>query len=189
MTIAQLTQPATEPLTLSEVKEHLRVDHNYEDTLITATLAAARQHTEYCSGQKLISQTWRQYDICFPVDGHLPLRLAPVQTILAVTGFDRDGNPHSIDLQNIGINRAHNPVRMELAGDIDPSLMENGLETDLLVGWGDLGVDVPDGLKRAILLLTAHWYEFRGAVSPQDQPVSIPAGFEALVAPYKRMSL
>jgi len=48
---------------------------------------------------------------------------------------------------------------------------------------------VPDTLKRALQMLIAHWYEFRGAISPGDQPVSIPPGFEALIHPFKRMAI
>jgi len=52
-----------------------------------------------------------------------------------------------------------------------------------------MGVDIPDTLKRAILLLVTHWYEFRGAISPQQQPVSIPPGFDALVAAHRSVKL
>ena len=41
------------------------------------------------------------------------------------------------------------------------------------------------GLRSAILLLVAHWYEFRGAAMAGDQPVSIPVGFDRLVAPHR----
>ncbi len=59
MTIALITPPALEPLSLDEVKAHLRVDHDHEDTLIADTLKAARQYVEFASGQRLITQVWR----------------------------------------------------------------------------------------------------------------------------------
>ena len=81
------------------------------------------------------------------------------------------------------------PVSLELSPDWPTASMHNGLEIDLVVGFGDLGVDVPDTLKRAILLLVAHWYEFRGAVPPSQQPVSLPPGFDKLVAHYRGVRL
>ena len=185
MTIALITGPAVEPLSLAEVKAHLRVDHDHEDALITDTLNAARQYCEFASGHKFITQAWRQYETCLPADRLVCLSLQPVQSVSAVTVFDIDGNPTVLAAQDIELIRGANPSLLRLSNTIDTALGRNGIEIDLIVGMGDLGVDVPDTIKRAILLLVAHWYEFRGAVSPADQPVSIPPGFEALMSPFK----
>ena len=40
-----------------------------------------------------------------------------------------------------------------------------GIELDVMVGYGDAAVDVPEPLRQAIRLLIAHWYENRGLVS------------------------
>ena len=65
----------------------------------------------------------------------------------------------------------------------------NGIEIDFLAGFGEAGTDVPDLLKRAILTLTAHWYEFRGVLGAEDQPASYPAGYERLIAGYRTREL
>ena len=44
-------------------------------------------------------------------------------------------------------------------------------------------------LRRAILLLVAHWYEFRAEFGAGDQPVSYPAGYERMIAGYKARRL
>jgi uncharacterized phiE125 gp8 family phage protein len=44
---------------------------------------------------------------------------------------------------------------------------------------------VLDLLRRAILLLVAHWYEFRASFGPNDQPVGYPVGYERLIAGYR----
>ena len=87
MTIALTTAPAMEPLSLAEVKAHLRVDHDHEDTLIAETLKAARQYVEFASGQRLITQAWRQYSDCRPQNGSIRLAVGPVQRIEAVTAY------------------------------------------------------------------------------------------------------
>lgn len=189
MTLALLASPSLEPLTLDEVKAHLRLSSDHEDNLLAATLKAAREFTEFSSHQKLMTQSWRQYEICLPVSRCIALRVSPVQNVLQVTAFDRDGNPSVVPGEQYQLLRGTELPVLQLSGSVDPSIAANGLEIDLSVGFGDLGVDVPSGLQRAILLLISHWYEFRGAVSPNDQPVSLPAGFEALIAPHKPVRL
>jgi len=189
MTIALITPPASEPLSLIEIKAHLRVDHSHEDALISDTLKAARQYVELASGQKLITQAWRQYETAFPVDRKMVLKVSPVQSIAAITLFDRDGTPQLLAAQDSEIIRGSEPAILEFLATVDSSVAENGMEVDYIAGYGDLGIDVPDTLKRAILLLVAHWYEFRGAIAPQDQPVSLPPGFDTLMAPFRRVHL
>ncbi|MGB7288470.1 MAG: head-tail connector protein, partial [Salaquimonas sp.] len=65
----------------------------------------------------------------------------------------------------------------------------NGVEIDLVVGFGNTGIDVPDSLRRALLLLVAHNYEFRGAVTIDQQPANEPQGFQTLIAPFRRVRL
>ena len=52
-------------------------------------------------------------------------------------------------------------------------------------GFGEAGTDVPDLLRRAILVLVAHWYEFRASFGPGDQPVSYPQNYERMIAFYR----
>lgn len=65
----------------------------------------------------------------------------------------------------------------------------NGVEIDFTAGFGEAGTDVPDLLRRAILLLAAHWYEFRTGFGPEDQPVSYPPAYERLIAGYRERRL
>ena len=186
MTLALVTPPALEPLTLAEVKAHLRVDHGHEDGLIADLLRAARLHAENRTGCRFLTQVWRQYaagtqSVCFAV------HLRPVQAVEAITVFDREGNPRTLASDDYELSRDPEQPRLRL--HVDAAACANGIEADLRVGFGDLGVDVPDTLRRAILLLCAHWYEFRGVVHPSEQPVSMPPGFDALVGEHARVRL
>ena len=40
-----------------------------------------------------------------------------------------------------------------------------------------------------MLLHLALLYEFRGAVAPDDQPAAVPAGYDRLIAPFRRRGL
>jgi len=189
MTLALITEPALEPLDLTDIKLHLRIDHDDEDQLLNDTLKAARQHVETISGRKLISQVWRQYETGFPENQQLTLKLAPVQSLVSVIAYDCDGNGQLLDTDTYQLIRGNQPSTIAFAPGVDRVTAINGLEIDLIVGMGDAGTEVDDALKRAILMLISHWYEFRGAVTPDQQPVSMPPGIDTLIAPYRRLGL
>ena len=184
MTVALVTPPAVPPVTLAALKEHLRITEGDEDAYLLDLVAAAASHVEHASGRKLVTQVWRRYGAGLPSTGGLPLGLGPVLRIEAVTLFDIEGTPVQA-----------------LAGDwrlvdetlfldrVSPRAAANGVEIDVVCGYGDTPDDVPDTLRRAVLMLAAHWHEFRGAVAPKDQPVSLPPGFDALVRPFRRILL
>lgn len=189
MAVTRLIPPANEPLTLDDIKDHLRIDHEHEDALLMQLQAAARHTVERSIDQALLEQTWRQYEPGLGSDRCVRLRIRPVLSVSAVTAFDGDGNPAVLASTDYHLVRDRDGQLVEFADNIDPALCANGLEIDVLCGMGSLGLDVPETLRHAILLLIAHWYEFRGAVAPQDQPVSLPPGFETLIAPWRRPSL
>jgi len=59
----RVTAPADRPVTLAEVKNHCRIDHSDDDTLVQSYIDAAVAHVEGWSGvlgRCLVTQTWRQ---------------------------------------------------------------------------------------------------------------------------------
>lgn len=63
-----ITAATTEPLTVDELKLHLRVEVSTDDPLITRLIADARKWAEDYTRRGLISQTWRLYLDEFPLD-------------------------------------------------------------------------------------------------------------------------
>jgi uncharacterized phiE125 gp8 family phage protein len=59
MTLLRTGEPLAEPVTVSEVKSHLRLQHASEDDLIAGLIRAAREEVERATGMALIDQTWR----------------------------------------------------------------------------------------------------------------------------------
>lgn len=55
---ALTTQPAVEPVTLDEVRAHLRIDSTDEDLLLETMIQAARQQAETITRRALVTQTW-----------------------------------------------------------------------------------------------------------------------------------
>lgn len=156
-----ITVPATvEPITLEEAKMHLRVDADYEDTLIAFYLQAARAHCERFTGISFTVQTvkatflttkqdqtiYRWPDIPFTVDAFFELPLSPVAEILSVTD-GTDPVEYTSDLDSI-------PARV---------FMDERKDKVVITYRTNAGVVTPDA-KIAILMVLHQMYETRGNV-------------------------
>ena len=189
MTLFRTVEPDVEPVTLTEVKEHLRLGHASEDGLLAGLIRAARDEVERATGIALIDQSWRLALDRWPRSGTIYLARHPVRTIISVTAYGADGGASLVPPSAYQVDVLARPARLHFEDTPAPLRRMNGIEIDFQAGFGEAGTDVPDTLKRAILVLTAHWYELRGAFGPESQPVSYPAGYERLIAYYKARKL
>ena len=189
MTITELTSPVGEPLTLAETKAHLRIDASSEDDLIASLIRTVREYIERETGLALLSRTFRLYLDDWPLSRVIQIGRGPVQTIEAVTVYDADGIAVDVDARGFVLDGQARPARLILPRQPAPGQAINGIEIDFSAGFGATGADVPDTLKRAMLLHLALLYEFRGAVPPDSQPAAVPAGYDRLIAPFCRRGL
>lgn len=189
MTIAQITPPQAEALTLADVKAHLRLDGTDEDALLTSLIRTAREHLERQTGLFLMRQTLRLYLDAWPDDGVIQIAKGPVQAIEKILVFDDAGDPSTVTGLDTLLDGQARPARLWLRQPPVPGQPLNGIEIDFIAGFGPSGVDVPDTLKRAMLIHIAHMFAFRGAVSPADQPAGVPAGYDRLIGPFRRVGL
>ncbi len=185
MTLYRTVDPAGEPVTLAEAKAHLRVAHDSEDALISGLVRAARTEVEVQTGMALIDQSWRLALDAWPRDGTVRLRRHPVKEILSVTVYGAEGEAAAVDPQGYEADLASRPARLHFTTPPPPERRLNGIEIDFVAGFGEAGTEVPDLLKRAVLMLVAHWFEFRGSYGAADQPVSFPPGFDRLISIYR----
>jgi len=101
------TAPATEPLTLTDAKLHLKVDTTADDDLITALIAAVRQSVERYCNLGLITQTVTEKYDRFNSNG-FRLSVSPAIAISAVTYTDSAGATQTLSTDVYGqIGRAH----------------------------------------------------------------------------------
>jgi uncharacterized phiE125 gp8 family phage protein len=61
----------------------------------------------------------------------------------------------------------------------------DGIEIDLVAGYGPLAGDTPEPLRRATLTLAANWRENRG----DDKDAVLPKTVAQLAAPFRRERL
>jgi uncharacterized phiE125 gp8 family phage protein len=182
-----LAAPAVEPVSLDEARAFLRVEHNDDDEVIAALAAGSRIHVEAQTRRALIPQDWRISADCWPQDGRLTILPAPLQSLIAARVYDAGGNAQTLDTQAFvpdlaGSTLVFAPWALPAPGRLA------GIELDVRVGYGDAAIDVPEALRQAIRLLTAHWYDNRGLVAA-GSVAALPANVTALIAPYRMVAL
>jgi uncharacterized phiE125 gp8 family phage protein len=189
MALFKIAEPALEPVTVADARAWLRVTHTSEDTLISDLISAARQDVENQTGLSLISQQWRLTMDDWPDGDIIELPRGPVTGVLAVTVYSANGTPSTMPPTDYLLDMRSDPARLMFEKRATLGRRMNGIEIDFSAGFGATGTSVPDLLTRAILLLVAHWYEFRGAFRASDQPVSYPDGYLPLMRPYRKVRL
>jgi uncharacterized phiE125 gp8 family phage protein len=73
--LTRQTQPAVEPVTLSEAKAHLRVDTTADDAYIGSLISAAREWCEQHLDRTLVHTQWVMRFDSFPPDGTMDIEL------------------------------------------------------------------------------------------------------------------
>ena len=184
--------PATEPLTLAELKSHLRVDLVDDDTLITGIGIVAREVVEDLTGLRLITQTWKLILDRFPLRRWIEIPLGPSSAISSVKYRDTDGTQFTQTAGEYIADTDSIKARVVLKDDFDwpdPDLdlqVVNAVEIEFIVGYGAAAA-VPERLKTAIKLIVGHYYENREAVAlrPGTTFQELPMGVQALLAPMR----
>jgi uncharacterized phiE125 gp8 family phage protein len=190
MTSALITPPLIEPVLLEDARAHLRIDTDDDDALLTAAIAAARVHVETLTRRCLIEQGWRVYLDQWPRRRIVSLGPAPLISVESVTVYDAAGTPTVVDEDDYEVDTASVPGRILLSAAVPIATRQvNGIEIEVTAGYGASSIDVPGPLRQAIMMLVAHWYEHRGVVGHDRAGEIPPAGFDALIAPYRILSL
>ena len=172
MTYYVSSQPAAEPLSLTEAKAHLRVTSTSEDTLITAYVAAARTSAEKYLWRSLITQTITVELECLP-SGNDPLLLpgGNVQSITSLKYTDSDGVLTTITDAQEQLNAE--PAELTPAYTTAwPSArrIPASIQVVYVAGYGDAGSDVPEAIRHAMRLMIGDFY-----LNRENQP-TVPVG-------------
>ena len=163
-----ITPPTAEPVSLETVKEHLRIDHAYEDALLDTYIAGARESGEDLARRAFITQTLEMTVDAWPEDGILTLWRPPLQSVTSVKYYDADDVQHTWTDYTVDTDSTPGAVAFNtLPGD---SLRESGAITVRFVaGYGNSEANVPGTIRNALLALIAYRYENRlSADIPRD---------------------
>ncbi|MCP4934296.1 MAG: hypothetical protein GY927_08855 [bacterium] len=192
MALVLIAGPALEPVSLDEVKVHLRIDHVDEDVLLASLVTTARIHLETMLGLSFITQQWKLVLDKWPDAINISLPLGPVQQITGIALYNTADQVSVIDTSSYALDANSQPPRLVWRGDMlkpAPERAYNGIEISLTTGFGANAPDVPLPLRQAILLLVSHWYENREPVGLGNEIKEIPQMVTMLTNAYRRVRL
>lgn len=184
--------PATALLTTDEVKAHLRVDFEDDNSLIDRLIDAATQYLDGYQGilgQALITQTWRADFADFPYT-LLRLPLGPVQSITSIQYRSDADVTSTMDASRYRLaTDARGPFIELVHGETWPTAGDraDAVSVTFVAGFGDAASDVPESIRHAALLLIGHWYEHREGVSAGVSMTDVPMAVSALLTPHRRV--
>lgn len=194
MSYTRTVDPIVEPVTLTEAKAHLNVTDTNDDTMITAMIAAAREHAEEYTGRAFIAQTWAIRMDKFP---KWEIRVSKPRIISVVSLVYQDiDNVQQNLVEGIDFftDKYSEPCWLVPSTSGWPSTYTDGINAVTLtvtLGYVDslqspraLADKVPQAIKQALLLHVGHMYEHRESAS--DFSVSVvPMAYKSLLQPYK----
>lgn len=172
MKLITTTPPSVEPVSLLEVKLHLRlaVDetsataYNKEDNLLNALIKTAREKVEQYTGRALITQTKEMYLDRWP-DGNS--KAIPYPPLLSVTSVKYrpvdsatyvDFTEYEVDIVSVPGRIVLNPNASWPSDVLHPL---NPIEITFTCGYGATATTVPAAIRSAILLMVSDLYENR----------------------------
>lgn len=170
MALKLITAPATYPVTVAELKSHLRIEQVYtdEDTQIEEYLKAAIVHVDgyqgILRGRCLESQVWEiTYDE-FPSDGGpIKSQLCPLISVDSVKYDDPDGVEQTLaaDQYEVDLISLDQWIVPALGGSW-PSTYQgiNAVRIRVTAGYAQASgaSTVPDPIKSGIKLIAEHLY-------------------------------
>ena len=161
------SQPATEPVTLAEVKEHLRIDGNDYDSMLTSLIASCRSWCEQYQNRAYITQTWETYFDSW----HFPMRPArpPLQSVTSIKYTDSSNTQFTWASTEYNVDAVTDPARISLgANKTVPNVVlapQNAIVIRYVTGYGTES-DVPASVKLAIKIMIGHRFE-----NPENESV------------------
>jgi uncharacterized phiE125 gp8 family phage protein len=175
--ITVVTAPTAEPLSVDDVKRHLRLDIGEEDGLVRSLITVAREYAELWTGQALMTQTLRLTRDCFPGAAEgcvIRLPRSPVQSLTDIQYTDADGDTATVATSLYVTDFASQPGRIALAyGETWPTDVAEQIgvvKVNYVAGYASAAL-VPQRIKQAMLLLIGHWYTNREAVGSTSREI------------------
>jgi uncharacterized phiE125 gp8 family phage protein len=191
-----LTQPAVEPLTLADAKQHLRIDNDDEDTQTSALISAARVAAENFLRRPLITTEYLWTFDGFPAIGffdrfrsdELILRfpIGGVSEVTEVKYLDTSQQQQTMLSTAYRLDLASQPARMQPAYQTawpatSPDIAACSVK--FKAGYGTAATSIPPNVISAVKLILGHLWENREDSVLQYTSTPLPMGAEYLMWP------
>jgi len=161
--LATITAPATEPVSLEEAKLHARIDAAEDNPLVQALISAAREYCEDYLSKTIITTTLELTLDEWPEDCIISLPRPPLQSVTSIKYTDSDGIEHTLDAVDYVVSPETGRGRVYLKEIPAVTLREIGaIKVRYVAGYASAAA-VPQKIKQAMKLLISQWDKNREA--------------------------
>lgn len=193
MMLVEETTVQAAALPIAEFKDHLRLgtgfsDDSVQDAVLEGFLRAALAAIEARTGKALLRR-----DFSWTVSAwHEPrgqvLPVAPITAIVEVCLADRLGDTEVVAPSLYRLEADLQRPRLRPTGFLLPNIPLGGTaEVVFTAGYADAWAGLPPDLAQAVLLLAAHYYEYRHET--QLGQGCMPFGVTSLIERYRTLRL
>jgi len=184
-----VTATSSEQLTVTQLKTHLRVLTDDDDTYIALLGTNAREYIEYYTNQAMVPKTVVLYMENFPA-GDDPLVFNdynPLQSVSSIVYLDEDGTSGAMSTADYNIDthsrcgRIYPAQTTSWPGDIYSYPDHDNVW--ITFGCGHTTATCPEAFRHAEKMLVEHWYKNRSPVSTGPIYRDIPLAVNAILDP------
>jgi uncharacterized phiE125 gp8 family phage protein len=186
-----VSESGSEPVSLTDLKQWIRVDQDYENSLITSLGKSCRRQVEKYCRRSLMVHTFDLWFDHVPPTRKFEFPWLPVTEVTSITTYDLDNNPNTQDPSTYVVDT--NDLRPQVflnIGDIwnVPTRRYQGFKcrfvadgTAFLALQGDVFIE-------AIKMLADAKYQNRGQLADPLQ-VEMPRAIKEMLNPFRKESL
>lgn len=180
-------------LPVEDFKAHLRLGSGFapdsvQDAVLQSFLRAALAAVEARTSKVLLQRDFVYSVTALTDPAALGLPVAPVQAVHGVAQVDRAGARTDVSGDAYWLERDTQRPRVRSAGLCLPTVPDAGaLEVRFQAGFATVWSEIPADLAQAVMLLAAHYYEFRHETALSEG--CMPFGVTSLIERYKPVRL
>lgn len=180
-------------LPVEQFKAHLRLgtgfsDDSVQDAVLESFLRAALAAIEARTGKVILRREFTWSLTAWRDSRGQALPVAPVNAIVEVIITDRLGGTEAVDPSLYRLAKDEQRPRLLPTGFMLPTVPVGGsVDVTFSAGYASVWNDLPEDLAQAVLLLAAHYYEYRHET--QLGQGCMPFGVSSLIERYKTVRL
>jgi uncharacterized phiE125 gp8 family phage protein len=160
--LKEFTAASGNVVSLVEVKDQLRIEHNEHDVMLTNYIKMAQQQAEArLNGRKLLTQTWDWLVDRFPSGCPLYVPLSPIQSITHIKYYDTANVQQTWVSTSYEVDAASMRPRISpVSGQTWPDTYDRqqAIEIRMVVGFGAAAA-VPEGVRLWIMAAVGEAYK------------------------------
>lgn len=172
MQIQRINTSPMELVNLEELKAHMRIDHNAEDTILKSLQRAAYDWIEQFTGRSILTSEWKYLTTGLKASSEVRHAL-PFPNLLGVESV------HHV-FPNSKREKIKRFTLDQRFGVEYLCMMSKGVPIEIVysAGFGPHPRFVPEAFHQALKILVAHWYE-------QREGCDVPATVDTILRPYQ----